>query len=636
MKKKLFKVLILIIAIGVVTLLCINSREIVNFTSTFNNARMTGNTDELLSYIVYDNQDSAKIKILVNINANDIIEYVVRPDGEIINGNGKNSLYIDYETALNEESEWKIKLKKNNEITKKFVVNRESYNNYVELEDEKLNIDLSIFSTKIKNVIMMNNDTVYYKTSNNSSKWTEYNDKITIKDSDIIYNDEGGKVYINLKKVDQSGNIVYIDKEIQIVKPNKFDPSIAFSTEFGTIDIIWLDTDNNVIAEPNSPENSIVSNGEALRPVAFNSSANAWEEVSLPATNSWYDYSQNKWANVMTATTNNSFFVWIPRYAYRITYYDGYTIDEDNNYIPSGQPTGYYDGLGMWRAGDGEVKYVLDKGIETVNYDGNKYIVHPAFETNLDNGGWSTDLPGFWFAKYDMSGSGTTLASIYGVNATASDKVGVLYKSGRQATYGYNGTIDDDGNTSFMNSHMSKNSEWGAVVYLTMSQYGKITTNTEQSTTGNEYGIFDMEKYYSKRVSAFNCTDTKGEFSKNNWTLETGLTTNSSSTKYATKYNNTSNVSVGNAVVYNYGKVGDATKEVYKGGAYDETVVSDYGVWFKKRSDPAEMIYSEYPFFGRFGAYGIGFDARRYYKAAVAGSAFTSVKFYFRTVLCPN
>ncbi len=69
-------------------------------------------------------------------------------------------------------------------------------------------------------------------------------------------------------------------------------------------------------------------------------------------------------------------------------------------------------------------------------------------------------------------------------------------------------------NNSSLDSHLMKNMEWGAVAYLTHSKYGrngtKITfnsntsaytaggsgatahTNVLQSTTGNCYGIFDM------------------------------------------------------------------------------------------------------------------------------------------------
>ena len=145
-----------------------------------------------------------------------------------------------------------------------------------------------------------------------------------------------------------------------------------------------------------------------------------WTEDST-ASSDWYSYTSvstreddgtltdnltSRWANAKTE--NGSYFVWIPRYAYRITYYESETSTE---------ATGYYDGWGMWNAEDGTVKYALDDGIETVTYNGNKYIVHPAFcdgtDNNYSNGEWDEDLEGFWFAKYEMYGtSSSALTSI--------------------------------------------------------------------------------------------------------------------------------------------------------------------------------------------------------------------------------
>ena len=84
----------------------------------------------------------------------------------------------------------------------------------------------------------------------------------------------------------------------------------------------------------------------------------------------------------MPKNSDGSYFVWIPRFAYRITYYSSQS---------STDPTGYYDGWGQWRASDGKVRLALDSGIETVEYGGNKYIVHPAFcgeSVGYDNGSW--------------------------------------------------------------------------------------------------------------------------------------------------------------------------------------------------------------------------------------------------------
>ena len=93
-----------------------------------------------------------------------------------------------------------------------------------------------------------------------------------------------------------------------------------------------------------------------MTPIIWN---NEYKVVETTSTNSeWYDYSQKKWANAITA--NGSYFVWIPRYAYRITYYS------DSNYE---NVTGYYDGYGQWCATTKKLRYKIEDGIKTKEYN---------------------------------------------------------------------------------------------------------------------------------------------------------------------------------------------------------------------------------------------------------------------------
>ena len=55
----------------------------------------------------------------------------------------------------------------------------------------------------------------------------------------------------------------------------------------------------------------------------------------------------------VTDGANGSYFVWIPRYAYRITYYS------DSNYE---NVTGYYDGYGQWCATTKKLRYKIEDG----------------------------------------------------------------------------------------------------------------------------------------------------------------------------------------------------------------------------------------------------------------------------------
>ena len=201
-----------------------------------------------------------------------------------------------------------------------------------------------------------------------------------------------------------------------------------------------------------------------MTPIIWN---NEYKVVETTSTNSeWYDYSQKKWANAITA--NGSYFVWIPRYAYRITYYS------DSNYE---NVTGYYDGYGQWCATTKKLRYKIEDGIKTKEYNGMKYIVHPAFCSDVNYGGFGKEISGFWVAKFKVSANEhDALGNMYGLTGDLQSVPGVwigfkqtpggFYKIARNATFGYTGEKDPiDGYTSYMNSHMAKNSDWGAIVY---------------------------------------------------------------------------------------------------------------------------------------------------------------------------
>ena len=236
----------------------------------------------------------------------------------------------------------------------------------------------------------------------------------------------------------------------------------------------------------------------------------------------WYDYGNSKWANA--TTKDGSMWVWIPRYAYKITYNnpnnksEGGTIDVR---FLIGTSDKYYDY-------DGKVKIAKratskDEIVDTTS----DYYVHPAFtnETELDfaNGGWDKELKGIWVAKFEAgyaSGNNDVdvissrynyeraicwvshieageqsenngvskqsrnwLDGIYGENTTS-----IKYPVFQPITYSMNyiniseasqisRLLTDTNNIYGLNkdttdSHLMKNSEWGSVSYLSWSKYG--------------------------------------------------------------------------------------------------------------------------------------------------------------------
>ena len=328
---------------------------------------------------------------------------------------------------------------------------------------------------------------------------------------------------------------------------------------------IGLPTDGSFSAEKGVNTPLLASN---MKLVIFNSDNNTWVKDE---TNSGYSYvdtseagntNKSEWANAeVTVDGITSYFVWIPRYAYKI-------IGENNIDIK------FIKGTGKETVDGTPCKYVSE------NPTADDYIVHPAFTDEEENGGWDSQLPGIWIGKYEASLANKTDGSnIVPSNSNANillsehtDKTVVTksgYSSWRYCTIGNMYTNAKAYGTN-LGSHMLKNSEWGAVAYLTESIYGKngteigfnnnnyitgggtgneyATKNTDQSTTGNVYGIYDLRGGSNEYVAAYY---KEGDTSY----LNNGIsfTADGNSDEYSTAYD-------GLALATSY-KYGDATYE---------------------------------------------------------------------------
>jgi hypothetical protein len=256
--------------------------------------------------------------------------------------------------------------------------------------------------------------------------------------------------------------------------------------------------------------------------------------VSDPTTDTWYSYTAStlnntnkNWANMRTA--DGSIWVWIPRYAYKIT----------SGYRGQGINTNTVDYYGTI-----DVKFLI--GTSNISTDGimcfkdnsadNNYIVHPAFTFD------GIELDGIWVAKYKARSSvavlvDNDLSPDIVINDTSSTwfrlNISNMFKKAREmetrSIYGFSNvspSISIDGVDTVKNgidTHMMKNTEWGAVAYLTTSQYGlkhntysldfgnyyKIYKNELTtpyfgflSTTGNIYGVYQMTGVNEEFVSA--------------------------------------------------------------------------------------------------------------------------------------
>lgn len=368
--------------------------------------------------------------------------------------------------------------------------------------------------------------------------------------------------------------------------------------------------------------------------------------------NEWFNYAEKKWANIMlrdglkvegienVATVSlesmqgkkvievGSMFVWIPRYGYQIT--NGYHLSGAD--LNSENP----------ELGAGTINIEFLKGTTDVGVNGRKtwdnrsgqgnWNVHPAFDYN-------GAVEGIWVAKFEASHAGCTTDVATGETGAEISTLTLQVKPGvsswRNITIGdiYTVCLNYDENVinnSNLNSHMMKNSEWGAVAYLTQSEYGKnnevwinnsssyitgsvgnsavaekdvgitndytSTQGVNASTTGNIYGIYDMSGGAWEYMVAYinNSTEniiTYGAafinsselYTKEIYVGETNAINDNS------KYNYNANLQV----------YGDAIYETSM-GTYNESGESNKKSW---NSDISIFPYSDAPFFIRGGRF---------------------------------
>ena len=322
-----------------------------------------------------------------------------------------------------------------------------------------------------------------------------------------------------------TGNVYTIDSNGTITESGKAIPTTAKA------DGSWSDA-----KKVNTPKIT----GTGLVPVTLASDGTATEVTDLSS--DWYDYNttanSSRWANAVTKDSSGNitgYFVWIPRYAYKII-----------------------SGCNTSTAGAIEIKFLkgtTDNDSTDVTISENypsvtsgamsDYVVHPSFTSNINNGGWSEATSGFWVAKYpagyqastiDASGtlqnaSDTVVRSninysgidndytANAVDSSLSTSIKISYPVFKPLTYAYNCIRTGDIYTlardiqnasafyglSGIDSHMEKNSEWGAVVYLTQSSYGRngteVNINNMNFNNLNSKNIYEVTGVYGAGTS---------------------------------------------------------------------------------------------------------------------------------------
>ena len=233
----------------------------------------------------------------------------------------------------------------------------------------------------------------------------------------------------------------------------------------------------------------------------------------------WYDYDAKHWANAQTK--DGSMWVWVPRFAYKVNS-DTKTF---NVVFLIGKTDYYYES-------EGKIKKAARATTDYTPDTSNEYTVHPAFtnESSIGfaNGGWDSELTGIWVAKFEAgfatsNGNSTpnikstvkyTQGSVWAAYAESkvTEQTGkfdgsikarnwldgeygntetkISYPSFQGTSYSMNyvnnkeafalcSVLNENNNvyglSSDTDSHLMKNSEWGAAAYLGKSKYGLNT-----------------------------------------------------------------------------------------------------------------------------------------------------------------
>ena len=260
------------------------------------------------------------------------------------------------------------------------------------------------------------------------------------------------------------------------------------NTGHGKATITYIGKELDTVDKSGANKPVLASN---MIPVYYDETNDVWKKAdvsNIDKNNPWYSYNstgeyKGMWANAVTTTSTNrskylsaapgteipmnditTMWVWIPRFK-AVT------------------PSNYNGGT---QASPGAIDITFVK----VN------------ETALDAFTFGTkSLSGFWYGKFEIShstlASSTTKNNLGCTTETCSNANGIIIKPNVKSL-GYNNisnfffasrSMEQTGNSfgfvsAEVDTHMSKNNEWGAVAYLTQSIYGRCTSSTSCTEIG--------------------------------------------------------------------------------------------------------------------------------------------------------
>ena len=371
-------------------------------------------------------------------------------------------------------------------------------------------------------------------------------------------------------------------------------------------------------------------------PVYYDETAETWKKANTSnkdKNNPWYSYNSSgdykgMWANAVTVTSTNratylnaepgttismdditTMWVWIPRF---------------NAVTPSNYNGGTADAPGAI-----DVTFVKEN------------------ETAIDAFTFGDkELSGFWYGKFEIGGSlasPCTNETCDVSNIVVKPNVTSLRMQTVSNFFFASRSMEQTGNSfgfvsSEVDTHISKNNEWGAVAYLTQSIYGRCTNSTsctevginnksgyitgygapagsyasvtngtyntslgeDASTTGTIYGIYDMSGGAFEYVMGV-LADTNGKPRSGYSSLSnSGFTGTINGGSYT-------GVAFPDSEYYN----------LYTGTSYTGHALTETAGWY---SDDTGFVYSNSPWFKRGGSYGHNQSAGVFYFTYYDGS----------------
>lgn len=431
----------------------------------------------------------------------------------------------------------------------------------------------------------------------------------------ILYNDNNNIKIYSFVSTDDFHIAGFQTDEIELA--NLEEGSENYSSQYSGTAKFLISDDQLVNFQLDTSGASVPDLASNMIPVYYDDDADVWKKAGQnnnDEEHQWYDYDSNIWANAVTVRIDGinsradyqnavvgttieendilTYMVWIPRYKYKITAGSGprsiNVVFEDKNTTKSGFTT------------------IEDTAINT-------YYTHPAFTFG------TKELSGIWVGKFEITGTTeiiTTKPSVLSLRSQSLSSFFTLIRNMESTgnAYGYV--------SSEVDTHIIKNSEWGAVIYLSHSSYGKNsevwknpndcyltgqagtsvsavhTATTAKyneinaygvgpaaSTTGNVYGIYDMSGGSFEYVmgnfnnySGFNITYNSGFSGYNGGDGSTTVGISFPDSNYVNVYTDPGyNLACGGGICYGHG-------------------LTETANWY---DDHAYFVWAEYPWLFR-------------------------------------